>query len=65
MHEVNKFRMAHQLLMINNSQDRKKGVHNYTVVAVLDLSTPDPFPHPGFCLLAKFYKTQENINHQY
>lgn len=28
------------------------------VVAVLDRSTADPFPHPGFCLFAKFYDTE-------
>lgn len=26
----------------------------YSVVDVLDRSTPVPCPHPGFCLLAKF-----------
>lgn len=29
-------------------------IYYYRVVDVLDLSTPVPCPHPGFCLLAKF-----------
>lgn len=42
-----------------NSKERRnnKDESNYRVVAVLDLSTPVPFPHPGFCLLAKFWST--------
>lgn len=28
--------------------------NTHTAVAVLDRSILDPFPHPGFCLLAKF-----------
>ena len=37
---------------------------NYTVVAVLDLSTADPFPHPGFCLLDKFCIEEERVSVQ-
>lgn len=31
----------------------------YRVVAVRDRSTPEPFPHPGFCLFAKFWTQKE------
>lgn len=33
----------------------------YTVVAILDRSTPDPDPHPGFFLLATFWISRTRI----
>lgn len=38
-------------------ENLKRWIITDIVVAVLDRSTADPFPQPGFCLLAKFYNT--------
>ena len=41
------------------TKEVKIKLSTHSVVAVLDRSTPDPFPHPGFCLFAKFYNIFE------
>lgn len=43
----------------NSEEKQSQSKTTYTVVDILDRSTPVPFPHPGFCLLAKFW---ENLN---
>lgn len=48
---------AHETLSLKSIPHKRLKIQDvsYTVVAVLERSTLEPFPHPGFCLLARFY----------